>query len=272
MDMMRGAQIAEAALTDWRKLAQGLHARYEVPDFATGVRFLAAVGEAGDAAGHHPMVTMVRGCVDLRLTSADAVYRDDEGTEYIVEWVTQKDVDLARRISELAAEQGLTPDPAAVVDFELGLETENAERVAPVWAALLTGDPASQGRGTPGEEIRDATRRVPNLWFDSADEGAADEGDAAAGAPAQRFHIEVYVAAEVAQERIDAAVAAGGTVVDDSQPGLTVIADPDGNRGVVCVDVAAAGGLSSLAGALGGGDARSLEKMEDAIAESATDA
>ena len=26
--MLRGAQIAEAGLTDWRKLAQGLHARY----------------------------------------------------------------------------------------------------------------------------------------------------------------------------------------------------------------------------------------------------
>ena len=61
-------------------------------------------------------------------------------------------------------------------------------------------------------------------------------------APAQRFHIEVYVAAEVAQQRIDAAVAAGGTVVDDSQsPRLTVIADPDGNRGVLCADVAASG-------------------------------
>jgi 4a-hydroxytetrahydrobiopterin dehydratase len=41
---------------------------------------------------------------------------------------------------------------------------------------------------------------------------------------------------EVAEQRIAAAVAAGGTVVDDSEaPGLTVIADQDGNRGVVCV-------------------------------------
>ena len=35
-------------------------------------------------------------------------------------------------------------------------------------------------------------------------------------------------------------MAAGGTVVDDTQsPGLTVIADQDGNRGVLCVDVSA---------------------------------
>ncbi|WP_374929476.1 VOC family protein [Kytococcus sedentarius] len=239
MDMMRGAAIAEAGLTDWRKLAQGLHTRYVVPDFAAGARFITAVAAVSNEVGHHPTVSMGEAHVDLRLTSSDAIYREDDSTEHVVEWVTERDVDLARRISGVAAEQGLVADPTAAVDFELGLETANPERVAPVWAALLTGDAASQGRGTPGEEIRDATRRTPNLWFDGLDEGRGTDSDA----PAQRFHLEVYVAAEVAQERIDAAVAAGGTVVDDSEPGLTVIADPDGNRGVLCVDMAAAGGV-----------------------------
>ena len=59
--------------------------------------------------------------------------------------------------------------------------------------------------------------------------------------PRQRFHIEVYVAPEVAEQRIAAVLAAGGTVVDDSDaPALTVIADQDGNKGIVCVDVSAA--------------------------------
>ena len=49
------------------------------------------------------------------------------------------------------------------------------------------------------------------------------------------------MAPEVADRRIAAAVAAGGTVVDDSNaPSLTVIADQDGNTGVVSVDVSAA--------------------------------
>ena len=101
-----------------------------------------------------------------------------------------------------------------------------------MWAALLTGSADAQGRGTPSDEIRDATGRVPNLWFGDADEHEA---------PRQRFHIEVYVAPEVAEQRIAAALAAGGTVVDDSNaPSLTVIADQDGNKGIVCVDVSAA--------------------------------
>ena len=49
------------------------------------------------------------------------------------------------------------------------------------------------------------------------------------------------MAPEVAEKRIAATVAAGGTVVDDSDaPSLTVIADQDGNKGVGCVDVSAA--------------------------------
>jgi 4a-hydroxytetrahydrobiopterin dehydratase len=232
MDMLRGAQIAEADLTDWRKLAQGLHARYLVDDFGAGARFVAAVGEAGDALGHHPRVTIGRGHVDLELVTDDAVYREDDGTEHVVEWVTQQDVDLARRITEVAADHRVAADPASVSEVELGLDTARSASVAPVWAALLTGSADSQGRGSPGDEVRDATGRVPNLWFGDADEP---------GSPGRRFHVEVYVAADVAEQRIAAAVAAGGTVVDDSDaPALTVIADQDGNRGVVCVDTAAA--------------------------------
>jgi 4a-hydroxytetrahydrobiopterin dehydratase len=203
-----------------------------IDDFGTGARFVAAVGEAGDAVGHYPRVSMGRGYVDLELVSDDAIYRDDEGTEHVVEWVTEQDVDLARQITEIAAEHRVDADPAAVSDFEIGLDTTRSATIAPVWAALLTGSGESQGRGTPGDEIRDATGRVPNLWFGDADESEI---------PGQRFHLEVYVAPEAAGQRIAAAVAAGGTVVDDSDaPSLTVIADQDGNTGVVCVDAAAA--------------------------------
>jgi len=111
--------------------------------------------------------------------------------------------------------------------IELGLDTAHSATIAPVWAALLTGNAKSQGYGSPSDEVRDATGRVPNLWFGGGDEH---------GSLRQRFHVEVYVAPEVAEQRIAAAVAAGGTVVDDSDaPSLTVITDQDGNQGILCV-------------------------------------
>ncbi|GAB3529418.1 4a-hydroxytetrahydrobiopterin dehydratase [Arthrobacter monumenti] len=232
MDMLLGEAIAEAKLTDWRKLAQGLHARYVIDDFGTGARFVTTVGEAGDTLGHHPRVSIGSGHVDLKLVTNDAIYRDDEGTEHVVEWVTQQDIDLARRITDIAADHNVDADPTSVSDIELGLDTAHSATIAPVWAALLTGDAEAQGRGTPDDEIRDATGRVPNLWFGDADEHET---------PRQRFHVEVYVAPEVAGQRVAAALAAGGTIVDDSNaPMLTVIADQDGNQGIVCVDVSAA--------------------------------
>lgn len=49
--------------------------------------------------------------------------------------------------------------------------------------------------------------------------------------PRQRFHLDVWVA----PESVEARVAAGGVVVDDSHaPWFTVIADADGNRACVC--------------------------------------
>jgi hypothetical protein len=58
MDMLKGKRIAEADLTDWRKLAQGLHARYLVDDFGTGARRAQGRGspsdEIRDATGRVP--------------------------------------------------------------------------------------------------------------------------------------------------------------------------------------------------------------------------
>jgi 4a-hydroxytetrahydrobiopterin dehydratase len=140
--------------------------------------------------------------------------------------VTQKDIDLARRITEIAAEQAATADPASITTIELAVDTAHAATIAPVWAVLLTGNTEAQGRGTIGSDVRDATGRVPILWFQETGEHET---------PRQRFHIDVWVPADVAEERIAAAVAAGGIVVDDSQaPAFTVIADQDGNKACVC--------------------------------------
>jgi 4a-hydroxytetrahydrobiopterin dehydratase len=232
MDMLTRAQILEANLADWRKLAQGLHARYVVDDFGAGLRFVAALGAVAEAFRHYPQLTMGDGYVDLKLVSRDAVYRDDEGAEHIVEWVTQRDVDLARRISEIAAEQAVTADPASITAIELALDTAHAATLAPVWAALLTGGAEARGRGSIGDDVRDATGRVPILWFQETDEHET---------PRQRFHIDVWVPPEVAEQRVAAAVAAGGVVVDDSQaPSYTVIADQDGNKACVCTMLEAA--------------------------------
>ena len=222
MTMLSQEQIDEARLTDFRKLAQGLHARYVVADLAAGARLLAAVAEKVDT-GDHLRATVGPGYVDLRLISLDAVYRDGDGHDHVVEWVTQPDVDLARQIEAVAAAHGARSDTTGIMNVELALDTAHEERLAPFWSALLTGGQEALGRGTIGNDVRDVAGRVPYLWFQETDEHET---------PRQRFHLDVFVPREHAAERIKAALAAGGELVSE-EDGFTILADPDGNKACV---------------------------------------
>lgn len=210
MEKLTNQQILDAGLDDWRKLAQALHARFLTGAFVTGLDFVAAVGEAAEAANHHPDVTLRYPFVDLQLVSHD------------VGQVTRRDVDLARRISEIARSMGIEAQPSAVTEIELALDTADLARVGPFWAALLTGSPDS----VDGDDVVDRSGRVPLLWFQHTDPHET---------PRQRFHVDMWVPHDLADERIRAALAAGGRVVDDEQaPSFVVLADPEGNRACVC--------------------------------------
>jgi 4a-hydroxytetrahydrobiopterin dehydratase len=210
MENLTSKQIFDAGLDDWRKLAQALHARFLTGDFVTGLRFVTAVTEAAERANHHPDVTLTHPLVDMKLISHD------------VSKLTQRDLDLARRISEIAHEQGITAQPSALTELELALDTADLAAVGPFWAALLTGGPDS----LMGDDVVDPSARVPLLWFQHTDPHET---------PRQRFHVDLWVPHDVAEERIAAAVAAGGQVVDDENaPSFVVLADPEGNKACVC--------------------------------------
>ena len=211
MEKLSTQEILDARLDDWRKLAQRLHARYRVKDFTAAASFAAAVAEAAEAAGHQPDLKMTQDVVDVSLCTRE------EGL-----WVTGQDIAMARRISEIARQQGLTPEPAAVTQLELALDTADENRVGPFWAALLTGSPENKIY----DSVFDPTGRVPSLWFQGTGEHET---------PRQRGHFDLWLDPAVADERIAGAVAAGGSVVyDDEAPSFTVLADPDGNRVCVC--------------------------------------
>lgn len=203
--------IIDAGLTDWRKLAQQLHARFVAPDPASAAGFVAAIAEATGPTDNHPAISLRAGVVDV------AVGTHEDGI-----WVTPQDVDCARQISDLAARHGLRPEPGDVTQLELALDTSDYHRVAPFWAALLTGS----ADNTIYDSVFDPTGRVPSVWFQRTEPHEA---------PRQRWHFDLWLAPEVAGDRIAAAVAAGGVVVDDAEaPSFTVLADPDGNRVCIC--------------------------------------
>jgi 4a-hydroxytetrahydrobiopterin dehydratase len=109
--------------------------------------------------------------------------------------------------------------------------------VASLWAVVLTGGTQAQGRGTISDDVRDATSRVPILSFQDTDPHPT---------PRQRFHIDVQLPYDVAEQRIAAAVAAGAVIVDDTRaPWTTVLAVPDGNRACGCVPACSRASVAS---------------------------
>jgi 4a-hydroxytetrahydrobiopterin dehydratase len=218
MDMLPTKAILDVGLEDWRKLAQALHARFLTGSFADGLRFLTAVGEACEPAE----VRLTGEFADVKLISDDAVYRADDGSERVVSWVTQRDIDQAQTISSIARELGIAAEPTAVTQMELALDTADLAALGPFWAAVLTGSAESW----QGGDVRDPTNRLPYLWFQDTD---------AHETPRQRFHVDLWVPPEVAADRIAAGVAAGGRITYDKEaPAFTVLADPEGNKVCIC--------------------------------------
>ena len=205
-------QLTEWGLDDWRPILGHLDTRFATGSFEKGLTLANRIGELAEAANHHPDLDLRYPHLGVRLTSHD------------VGNMTQRDVDLARQISEAAAELGVSAEPAAVQQVEIGLDTWDADEIRPFWAAVYGVEPREGGG-----DVVDPDGTLPAIWFQETDEH--DE-------PRQRFHLDLRVPPEVAQERIDAAVAAGGTVTDDAQaPRFTVLADAQGNKVCICTHV-----------------------------------
>ncbi len=210
MSTLTEAEVRAAGLDDWRQVERLLCTRYRTGDFAAALALLDRIGAAAEAANHHPDVALGYGQLEVRLISHDAG------------GITQRDVDLARTISGLAAKAGATADVASLTVVEAGLDAAVPERVRPFWAAML-------GATDTGEDIQHPDGAAPNVWFQ------VPEQPTPSGQVEQRWHLDIWVPNDQAQARIDAALAAGGTMVDDSHaPSFWVLADADGNRSCIC--------------------------------------
>ena len=88
-------------LSDWQGRSDSIGTRLLTGDFATGLYLVNKIGAAAEEAGHHPDITLTFPHVDIQLTSHDT------GA------VTERDLDLAGKISELVASAGVKADPDA---------------------------------------------------------------------------------------------------------------------------------------------------------------
>ena len=200
---------ASEGLEDWRVLLRTLQASFKTGSMAKGLDFAGRIGAAADAANHHPDLTITYPRVHVLLTTHEA------GAG-----LTVRDIDLARTISALAAELEIAAEPTAVTQLEIAIDALDIPAVKPFWEAVLGYKPKGD------DDCVDPYGRGPAFWFQQMDAPRPHRN---------RIHIDVTVPHDVAERRIAAALAAGGTLVsDDAAPAFWVLADPEGNEACIC--------------------------------------
>jgi 4a-hydroxytetrahydrobiopterin dehydratase len=195
-------------IDDWRVIGFGACTYFRSRSFVKGLELANAIGELAEAASHHPDVDIRYAGVTVRLFTHEA------------RGLTDRDLDLARKISEAARELGIDADPSRVQDVELTIDALVRDDVMPFWEAVLGY------RKIGDEDLVDRDLRSAAIWFQQMDEPRPQRN---------RIHVDVFVPHDQAEARVAAALQAGGRLVnDENAPAWWTLADPEGNE----VDVA----------------------------------
>jgi 4a-hydroxytetrahydrobiopterin dehydratase len=184
--------------------------------WATAVFPVASLGQAARVA------QAVAGTAGVEGSGVLLTLADDHVTVRLTRDVWQLEAhhaDLARSISAVARQHGAAANRARTQEVQLAIAARPAEVDLGFWRAILGYAGAAEDNAV------DPLGHGSTVWMQQLD-GTKPLRHA--------MHIDVSVAREHAQARLEAALAAGGRIVDDSQaPAFWILADRAGNR--VCI-------------------------------------
>lgn len=206
---LTASEFDALGLADWRIALAAIQATYRADSYPAATAFAAAIAELAEAHRHHPDLDVrYPGRVVVRLTT------------HAVEGLTTRDGELAAAISALAAGRGLVAEPQAAGTVEVAIDALDIAAVRPFWAAVLGYRVDASGN------LVDPLGRGPAVWFQQMDAPRPQRN---------RIHLDVRVPHDVADQRVAAALAAGGTLVSDARArAFWVLADAEGNEACVC--------------------------------------
>ena len=198
----------QAALPGWRVLLGKVHATYLTGTVAAGMEFVTRIIELAEAANHHPDIDLRYHAAHVTLVSHD------------VGGLTERDVNLARQITELADDLGIETDTSIPQSTEIAIDAMDIPAVKPFWRAAFGY--VDQG----SVDLVDPLGIGPAVWFQQMDKPRPQRN---------RIHLDITVPHDVAEGRVAAAISAGGHLVSDAAaPAFWVLADPEGNEACIC--------------------------------------
>lgn len=192
-------------VADWRVTGSGPQAVFTATSLAKAAELLAPIVEAAEQFGVLPDVDVRPEGVVVTVP-----YRDTWGIPAAV-------AGFAAVVSQAAAALHLTANPALAQSVGIYVAQHSQADVRPFFTAALGYEPLGD------TDAIDPLRCGPQLAFNPITGDNRSRG---------RTHFDIFVPADQAQARVDAALAAGGRLVDDSHaPAWWSLASPD-NHGV----------------------------------------
>jgi 4a-hydroxytetrahydrobiopterin dehydratase len=133
--------------------------------------------------------------------------------------VEPRHIEVARAISKVARELGAIADRGAVQEVQLAVAAKPDDIDLGFWRAVLGYAPMHE------DNAIDPLGHGSTVWMQDLSPDKSLR---------HAMHVDVSVAREVAEERLAAALAAGGRIVDESEaPAAWILADRAGNK--VCI-------------------------------------
>ena len=197
--------LSADGIDDWVIPHGGPTAVFRVESLREAAQLAAAVAEV-PGLEQRTLLTAASDRLTVKLT------REMWGTE-------AKHVEVARAISAIAREHAATADRSAVQEVQLAVAAKPEAIDLGFWRAVLGYAPLHE------DNCIDPLGQGSTVWMQDLDPDKPLR---------HAMHIDVSVARDHAEARMQAAVAAGGTVIDDSNaPASWILADRSGNK--VCI-------------------------------------
>lgn len=202
---------AAEGVEDWRLLGDGIYAFFRTASFEAGARLVQSIAESPEIDKERPPdIDLRHDGVTVRLTTITV--------GHFFAGYSPADVQVARRISEIAREQEVPADPTHVQHVQVSVDAMAIGEVMPFWREAL----GYEFRRDTDEDVIDPRGRGPSFWFQQMDAPRTQRN---------RIHVDIAVPAEEVETRVAAVLAAGGRRLDPDHP--WIISDPEGNE--VCL-------------------------------------
>lgn len=208
---------AQEQLPGWTVVDGRLEISVRAADFGQAIEFVNRFADIAENMDHHPDFDIRYNTIRIRLVSHD------------VGGLTDRDTKFASELDKLIDELELKRQPKKISRSHLIFVTPNIDAIKPFWKAVFDFKEAA-GPGQTDMLVDRSDVLGPIRFMQRPDSTIPiDEADLTAGPIS--MHVDVFVPAEFAVSRMQAAVEAGGKIINEADaPSMWELADLDGNR------------------------------------------